>query len=115
MEQEDASKIIRLLEEIRDLLIPVSDAFRPTYEERQKTMLLLQGIVSSREREKMYALMDGKRSQAEIAKEAGVTQAAVSQFISTLVENDLVNIVRDGALKRPVRKYDIRTGKKLTE
>jgi len=56
--------------------------------------------------------MDGTRSQAEIAREVGVTQPAVSQFISALVENELVDFIRDGAFKRPVSKYDITTGRK---
>lgn len=113
MERKDASKIIRLLEEIRDLLIPMSDAYRPAYEERQETALLLQKVVSSPERKKMYALMDGTRTQAEIAREVGVTQPAVSQFISALVENELVGFIRIGAFKKPVSKYDITTGRKI--
>jgi len=113
LEREDARKIIRLLEEIRDLLMPVSDEYLPAYAERRRTLLLLQKVVTSREREKMYTLMDGTRSQAEIAREVGVTQPAVSQFISALAENELVDFIRDGAFKKPVSKYDIATGRKI--
>lgn len=113
MERETSEEIISLLAEIRDLLIPISDEFQGAYAERQRIARLLEEVVNTVQRRKMYIAMNGKKTQTDIAQEAGVTQAAVSRFMSALVDNGLVDMVPVGATERPVRKYDIATGRRL--
>lgn len=50
----------------------------------------LSKIATSDVRKKMWVLIDGSRSQTDIARAVGVTQAAVSYFISAAVEAQLV-------------------------
>jgi len=50
----------------------------------------LEKIASTNDRKKMWVLIDGKRRQKEIAADAGVTQAAVSYFLSAAVATELV-------------------------
>ena len=50
----------------------------------------LEKIASTDDRKKMWVLMDGNRRQKEIAVAAGVTQAAVSYFLSAAVATELV-------------------------
>ncbi len=113
MEREANEEIIGLLAEIRDLLIPISDEFREAYEERRRKVRLLEGAVNTIQRRKMYMAMNGKKTQTDIAQEVGVTQGTVSRFISALADQGLVDMVPFGATERPVRKYDIATGRRI--
>lgn len=106
-------EMLGLLRDIKRLLIPISDQYRAAYEERKAVREVIAAVVNTAERETMYQLMNGARTQADIAQRAGVSQPAVSRFISTAVDNDLVEMVRVGAAERPARKYDIRAGTKL--
>lgn len=105
--------ILALLREIRDLLIPISDEYRAGYEEREAVRRVIEEIIDTPERKRMYELMNGARTQMQIAEGAGVAQGTVSRFISDLADNDLVDMVRVGAAERPARKYDIHTGRRL--
>jgi hypothetical protein len=111
--QEVEQEILRLLREIKDLLIPISDEYRDAYEQREAIRADLAGVVNTPARVRMYELMNGARTQVEIAEQAGVTQGAVSRFISTAVESNLLEMVRVGAAERPVRMYDVESGRRL--
>lgn len=50
----------------------------------------LEKIASTNDRKKMWVLIDGNRRQKEIANDAGVTQAAVSYFLSASVAAELI-------------------------
>lgn len=106
-------QIVELLREIRDLLIPISDEYRAGYEEREAIRGVIEEIIDTPQRRRMYELMNGARTQMQISEGAGVAQGTVSRFISTLADNDLVDMVRVGAAERPARKYDIRTARGL--
>jgi len=54
----------------------------------------LEKIASTNDRKKMWVLIDGKRRQREIAADAGVTQAAVSYFLSAAVAAELIEYPR---------------------
>lgn len=50
----------------------------------------LSKIATSNARKKMWVLIDGKRMAKDIAKEIGVTQMAVSYFLSAAVAAELI-------------------------
>jgi hypothetical protein len=70
-----------LLREIRDLLRPIADDFRPAYERRQAIRALI-GI--SEPRRKAWALMDGTNSQRVIAKASGMDEGNLSKYVKAL-------------------------------
>ncbi|GEM_PF-5601676 len=104
---------IRLLREIRDLLVPVSDAFQGEYEERLRILGLIEEVVNTGARKRVYRLMNGLRTQAEIAKKAGVSPAMVSRLVPLLLEAELIDIVRDGAVEKPRGLYHLETGRPI--
>jgi DNA-binding transcriptional ArsR family regulator len=106
-------RIVKLLEEIIGLLTPVSDAFRAEYEERLRVLDLLEQVVNTPARRRAYALMNGVRSQSDIADDSGLSQPAVSRFVAPLLEADLIEIVRDGAVEKPRAVYEVDTGRPL--
>lgn len=70
-----------LLREIRELLRPIADHFRPAYERRQAIRAL---IGASEPRRKAWALMDGTRTQREIAKASGMDEGNLSKYVKSL-------------------------------
>jgi len=80
-----------LLGEIRDLLRPVADAHQDEYDRRQaerelKRLESIRAQLSSEKRKRAWALIDGTRTHADIAKEAQMAQAGVSVFLKNLRE-----------------------------
>ena len=61
----------------------------------------LEIIFTTNDRKLMWILLDGKKTQDEIAKEVGKTQAAVSYFISLGKELGLIND-NEGQAKRAI-------------
>lgn len=106
-------RIAGLLEEIKGLLIPISDAFRGEYEESLRILALIEQVVNTPARRRAYALMTGLRTQSEIADDSGLSAAAVSRFVPPLLEAELIEIVRDGAVEKPRALYDVETGRPL--
>jgi hypothetical protein len=106
-------EITRLLREIRDLLVPVSDAFQGEYEGRLRILALIEEVINTPERRRAYPLMNGLRTQAEIAAEAGVSPAMVSRFVPPLLAVELIDIVRDGAVEKPRALYHLETGRPI--
>jgi Fic family protein len=79
--QDDALSEARdLLRDIRDLLVPVSDAYRPQYERRTA----IRDLLSTERRKKAWALASGEFTQREIAKAAGMNEGAASRFFKDL-------------------------------
>lgn len=70
-----------LLREIRDLLRPISDSFRPAFERREAIRAL---IGASEPRRKAWALMDGTNSQREIANGARMDEGNLSKYVKAL-------------------------------
>ena len=62
----------------------------------------LEKIASTDDRKKMWVLMDGNRRQKEIAVAAGVTQAAVSYFLSAAGAAELIEYPRGEPPRRIV-------------
>ncbi len=82
---------VTLLREIRNLLVPISDHYRPAYEERQakaretlKTTVL--DMVSSPKRRAVWDLADGTRSQREISKQSTLDEGSTSKLFKALRE-----------------------------
>jgi hypothetical protein len=70
-----------LLREIRDLLRPIADHFRPEYERRQAIRTL---IGASEPRRRAWALMDGTKTQREIANASGMDEGNLSKYVKAL-------------------------------
>jgi CRP-like cAMP-binding protein len=80
-----------LLEEIRDLLRPVADAHQDAYDRRQaereeERLAAIRGHLSSEKRQQAWALIDGTRTQAEIAAQAKMARSGVSMWFTKLRE-----------------------------
>ena len=60
----------------------------------------LSKIATTNERKKMWILIDGKRMAGDIAREAGVTAMAVSNFLNAGVVAELVEYKRGEAPRR---------------
>lgn len=54
----------------------------------------LSKIATTNERKKIWVLIDGKRMPKDIAKEVGVTQMAVSHFLSAGVAVELIEYIK---------------------
>ncbi|TKJ30764.1 MAG: hypothetical protein CEE40_03640 [Chloroflexi bacterium B3_Chlor] len=105
--------IIRLLEDIKGQLVPISDAFQGEYDERLRVLARMEEVVNTDGRKTVYPVMNGLRTQAEIATEAGVSRAMVSRFVPPLLEAELIEIVRDGAVEKPRALYHLETGRPI--
>jgi DNA-binding MarR family transcriptional regulator len=94
-------EIVGLLEEIRDLLIPISASFEEQYDEVQKQRRetkrrQLESLLTDARRPVYPLLFDVRRlSQDAIAREANTTQPTVSRFISALLEAELIGERQD--------------------
>lgn len=80
-----------LLREIRELLRPVADAHQDEYDRRQQEreaqrLESIKAQLSSDKRRKAWALIDGTRTQKEIANQAKMAQGGVSMFFKQLRE-----------------------------
>ena len=70
-----------VLREIRDLLRPISDHFRPAYDRREA----IRGLIgASATRRKAWDLLDGKRLQRDIAKASGMDEGNLSKYFKAL-------------------------------
>jgi len=102
-----------VLVEIRDTLDRIYTCFEDQYLEIQKRkygekVKAFEEMLTT-VRKKIFPLLFDQRhlSQVEIAKAIGVNQSAVSRFVSSLIENDLIEQV-DEADKTIYRdKYEL--------
>jgi hypothetical protein len=78
-----------LLGDIRELLRPVADAHQDAYERRQaereaQRFDAIRNELSSDKRRKAWALIDGTRTQKEIATQAKMAPSGVSMWFKAL-------------------------------
>jgi DNA-binding MarR family transcriptional regulator len=106
LNERQAQEILTLLREIRDLLVPIAEEYRPKYEQRQTVVRTMYKIISSKQRMRMYELMDGTQSQTDIAEKIGVEPSTVSRFVQVLKKNNLVE-VEEGSVRRPKAKHPL--------
>ena len=104
---EPTAETVALLREIRDLLLPVADAYRDDYEkreaEREKQRLeAIKALLSTDMKKKAWRLADGSRTMAEIGKAAGMDSGYASRFFKSLRELNAV----DG--ERPKRTVEVK-------
>ena len=100
---EPTTEMIGLLREIRDLLLPVSDAYRDEYERRQEQreeerLAAIRASLSTEKRREAWKLADGTRTQREIAKSVKMDEGGASKFFKTL--RDLGAIEGDNPTRR---------------
>lgn len=74
---------LHLLREIRDLLRPIADHYRPGFERREAIRAL---IGSSATRRKAWRLFDGHLVQREIATRSGMDEGNMSRYVKALRE-----------------------------
>lgn len=93
----DNDELLEVAKEIRELLSRIYVCFEDQYFEIQKKkagekLKALKAVLTTPERKRIYPLLFDPRnlSQAEIAKEAQVTRPAVTQFVSLLLEQGLI-------------------------
>ncbi len=93
--------IVALLTEVRSLLVPISACFEEPFAQicrRREKLKVLQALLTENTRRIYPLLFDPRRlAQADIAKEAGVTQPTVSKFLKRLRESGLVEEGEDDA------------------
>lgn len=85
------TEIRDLLGEIRELLRPVADAYQDEYDRRQrereaKRLESIRAQLSSDKRRNAWALIDGTRTQKQIANQAKMAQGGVSMWFKSLRE-----------------------------
>jgi hypothetical protein len=91
MNDQEQKHIISLLQEIRDLLVPVSVCHEERYAEIQQMRLeekvkLFESIMSPVRWRIFPLLFDPTRpSQAQIAERVGTTQPTISRFVTVLL------------------------------
>lgn len=89
MDDQMTNEIRDLLQEIRDLLLPVADAYRDQYEKRlverqAKRLEAIRALLSTEKRRKAWALSDGTKTQREIANASGMDEGGASRFFKSL-------------------------------
>ncbi len=91
--------VLDVLNEIKELLIPISAHFEAEYIGTKQKQL--ESILSTDVKKKIYSLLFDTRklSQSDIAKEANTTQPSVSRLIASLLETKLIAKDKDEAGK----------------
>ena len=113
-------ELLGVLKEIRDTLSRIYTCFENQYLEIQKQrekLAVLEDMLTP-VRRKIYPLLFDRRqlSQTAIANEVGITQQSVSQFISVLLAQDLIDRVEDEDSNVTYRdKYDLAELPKLEQ
>jgi hypothetical protein len=98
-----------LLAEIRNLLLPVADAYQDEYDRRQAEreearITAIRELLSTDKRKRAWKLADGSRTQTALAKEAGMDQGGASKFFKSLRE---LNAVSDSTSPKRTVEVDI--------
>jgi len=95
-------KIITELEKLNNYLSLLTiDQTIKIIEELKKSKVL-----TTPERIKMFILMDGQRSPADIAKMTKVSRRAVHLFVSDLSKKKLIKLRKEGRSLIPVKNYE---------
>lgn len=92
---DSTTEIAALLREIRDLLLPVADAYRDEYVRRQahreeQRLTAVTELLSTDKKRMGWKLADGSRTQTEIAKASGMDAGYASKFFKALRELDAI-------------------------
>jgi CRP-like cAMP-binding protein len=102
--QTEKDRAIELLEEIKQLLIPIHDHFLAEYKEREKHRAFLaqkqdelNSIVSGEPRLSVFSLLFEQKNvtQSDIAETVGCSQPTVSRLIVALKQADLIEEIDD--------------------
>jgi len=80
-----------LLREIRDLLVPISEHYRPEYEatiatQRERLRATVVDMVSSPKRKAAWKLADGSRTQRQISQQSTLDEGSTSKLFKALRE-----------------------------
>jgi hypothetical protein len=80
-----------LLRQIRDLLIPISEHYRPEYEAgqaaaRERLIKTVAEMVSSPKRKAAWKLADGTRTQRQISQQSTLDEGSTSKLFKSLRE-----------------------------
>lgn len=105
METQLAQTTEDLLREIRDLLVPIAEHYRPEFEakKRERRARLKQTVadlVASPKRRAAWNLIDGTRSQRQISQQSTLDEGSTSKLFKVLEE--LGAIVKDPNPKKLV-------------
>lgn len=84
-------EVLDLLREIRDLLLPVSDAYDDAYQRRELERLqarieAIRRLLSTDKRRAAWDLADGSRNQADIVRRSGLAKGSTSVLFKELRE-----------------------------
>lgn len=96
MDAKSEEQMLVLLQEIRDLLKPISACHEEQYQElqTQQTKAKIEALkpLLTSVRQKIFRLLFNSKhlSQVEIAQKAGTTQPTVSRFISMLMDLEII-------------------------
>lgn len=109
------SEILIILEQIKELLIPISACYQDKYLEIQtqkagERLEKLKSLLNTNTRRQIFLLLFDHEgiNQGEVAKKANTTQPTVSRFISSLLEEGFIESVNDGSGKNIYRdKYNL--------
>jgi hypothetical protein len=96
-----------LLREIRDLLVPIAEHYRPEFEttkaeRRRKLKQDVSDLVASPKRRAAWDLIDGNRTQRQISQQSTLDEGSTSKLFKTL--RDLGAIVYE---PNPTKKVEI--------
>ena len=80
-----------LLREIRDLLVPIAEHYRPEYEAAKAERLerlkkTVSDTVASPKRRAAWDLIDGKRTQRQISQQSTLDEGSTSKLFKNLRE-----------------------------
>lgn len=80
-----------LLREIRDLLVPIAEHYRPEYEaakatERKRLQATVADMVASPKRRAAWKLADGSRTQRQISQQSTLDEGSTSKLFKALRE-----------------------------
>jgi hypothetical protein len=96
-----------LLRDIRDLLVPIAEHYRPEWEaakaaRRAELMASVADLVASPKRRAAWNLIDGKRTQRQISQQSTLDEGSTSKLFKTLRE---IGAIDDGSI--PVKLVEI--------
>lgn len=88
---DHTGEMVALLREIRELLIPVADAYQDEYARRQsereeQRLSEIRGMLSTEKRREAWELADGTKTQREIAKAVRIDEGGASKLFKALRE-----------------------------
>jgi predicted HTH transcriptional regulator len=94
---EFEQEVLDLLRDIRELLVPIGQNARQQFLKDKRQ--LVRDVLTENNKRIFPLLVDSRRlTQDRIAKEAGVSQATVSRFISELKKRNLIVEEKDSNL-----------------